>query len=114
MAQGDAHPEQLAGSSTPAAEGALPMRPGDASTTSVEERLRREIAGLREELNRAANAYQQLNREVEKLKRVPAPMTPETDESSKRFYERLAPLSKINGRRSDLLRTWFEMVPIYL
>ena len=113
MAQGDNNPEQ-ARSSTPTAGGAPLQEPGDASTALGEERLRQEVAVLREELKRAASAYQQLTREVEKLKNVPAPPTPEPTEVTKKFSGRLAPLTKINGKRSDFLRNWFEMLPIYL
>ena len=113
MAQGNTAPEQ-ARSSTPAADGASLQGPGDASTPTGEERLRQELSVLRDELKLAAEAYQKLTREVERLKNVPAPSTPEPTDSSKRFLGRLPPLTKISGKRADLLRNWFEMLPTYL
>ena len=113
MTLGDTDPEQ-ARSSTPTAGGASLQNPGDASVASGEERLRQELSVLRRELNVAASAYQQLTREVEKLKSVPTPQTPESSESQKKCFGKLAPLTRINGKRSDFLRNWFEMLPIYL
>lgn len=113
MAQGSTEPER-ARSSTPAADGASLQGSGDASRPTGEERLRQELSVLREELKLVATAYQELTRKVERLKKVPTPPTPEQTESSKRFLGRLAPLTKINGKRTDLLRNWFEMLPTYL
>ena len=83
----------------------------------TQQRLLQEVLRLRSEMESASQAYATLSRELEQLKQRPThnpvddPLSPERPPQR---FGRLAPLSRINGRRPDVLRSWFDMAPTYL
>ena len=118
MSQEPSYPElQNAGLSL-SAEGQATTGPGDASEPQDERDLRRELQRLRTDLNSAGTAYRALRLELEQLKERTAssqnPPTPAKSETTRSSGAKLAPLSKINGRKAEQLRTWFELAPTYL
>ena len=97
-----------AGSFQPSAEGPPTVNPGDALGPTEGERLRRELETLRADLRQAGTAYRSLASEFEKFKAT-------SDKRINRdFTGKLAPLTKVNGKKADFLRTWFDMIPTYL
>ena len=117
MSQGNESSEVQNRSSSFAAEGEAGQAPRDASGATGEQELRRELQKLRAELNSAGTAYQAIRRELDKLKNrttVGTPAAPAKSEPPRPSGGKLAPLTKINGRKADQLRTWFELAPTYL
>lgn len=118
MSQGPEHQEHQNTGSSLSAEGQAQSGLGDAPEAQRERDMRREIQQLRTELNTAGTAYHALRRELDELKerttQPPAPPAPARPEPTRQFGGKLAPLSKINGRKAEQLRTWFELAPTYL
>ena len=83
---------------------------GDAPAPTEEEQLRLELRSLRGELLSAGQAYRNLNKEIENLKKEQA----QAKSMNQSMSGKLAPLTKVNGRKADYLRTWFDMIPTYL
>ena len=107
MAQNDTSNE--VGSLHPSAEGASLAPQGDAPRPSSEEaQLRRELDTLRSELRTAGRAYQALNAEIEKIK------ADHNGSVNQQSYGKSPPLTKVNGRKAEFLRTWFDMIPTHL
>ena len=119
MSQTHSNEDRRVEEQNPAAAGQTSVSLGDAPDRDTEADLRREVQALRRDLQTAATAYGNLFREVEQLKKTKTTERTSGEENSQpRTFNsstlRLAPLSKINGKRAEHLKTWFDMLPTYL
>ena len=100
-----AQPEHNFGNQPPVATGPPHFATSGDASTHENAALREEIGQLRTGLLEAQNAYNSLFLEIQSLRGnvSPSPSIP-----------RLAPMSRVNGKKTDVLRAWFEMATTYL